>query len=87
MTLVLGMSFKNARMTATTKNGNQNGCRKSLIKMVAKGGIEPPTRGFSIRCSTTSCICLILEGREAPYLTLGSMLLFKVTIFHVIFIG
>ncbi len=25
---------------------------KSLIYLVAKGGIEPPTRGFSIRCST-----------------------------------
>jgi len=23
-----------------------------LIYLVAKGGIEPPTRGFSIRCST-----------------------------------
>ena len=22
------------------------------LKLVAKGGIEPPTRGFSIRCST-----------------------------------
>ena len=23
-----------------------------LFYMVAKGGIEPPTRGFSVRCST-----------------------------------
>jgi len=23
-----------------------------LNSLVAKGGIEPPTRGFSIRCST-----------------------------------
>ena len=25
---------------------------KGLAFLVAKGGIEPPTRGFSIRCST-----------------------------------
>jgi hypothetical protein len=25
---------------------------KPLIRLVAWGGIEPPTRGFSIRCST-----------------------------------
>ena len=25
---------------------------KSLIKMVARDGIEPSTRGFSVRCST-----------------------------------
>ena len=25
---------------------------KILFAMVAKGGIEPPTRGFSVRCST-----------------------------------
>jgi hypothetical protein len=25
---------------------------KLLIEMVARGGIEPPTRGFSVRCST-----------------------------------
>jgi hypothetical protein len=26
--------------------------RRKLLKMVAKGGIEPPTHGFSVRCST-----------------------------------
>ncbi len=26
--------------------------RFSSIKMVARDGIEPPTRGFSVRCST-----------------------------------
>jgi hypothetical protein len=25
---------------------------KPLVHLVAWGGIEPPTRGFSIRCST-----------------------------------
>jgi hypothetical protein len=29
---------------------DQNGIRNE--KMVARGGIEPPTRGFSVRCST-----------------------------------
>jgi hypothetical protein len=27
-------------------------CEDSGFRLVAKGGIEPPTRGFSVRCST-----------------------------------
>ena len=27
--------------------------QKSVIEMVARDGIEPPTRGFSVRCSTS----------------------------------
>ena len=29
------------------------GGRKPLKRMVPRGGIEPPTRGFSIRCAIT----------------------------------
>jgi hypothetical protein len=31
-----------------TKNSSQGGYRMSPNKMVARGGIEPPTRGFSV---------------------------------------
>ena len=38
--------------TPKTTKPTGSGWAKYLIYMVAKGGIEPPTRGFSIRCST-----------------------------------
>ena len=34
------------------ENINSVKSAKSLILMVPRGGIEPPTRGFSVRCST-----------------------------------
>jgi integrase len=37
-----------------TKNQKQpEGCSQSVDSMVARDGIEPPTRGFSVRCSTS----------------------------------
>ena len=37
---------------AQTKARNECGLRKALKSLVAGEGIEPPTRGFSIPCST-----------------------------------
>jgi hypothetical protein len=33
-------------------DAQRTGFFAALMNLVAKGGIEPPTRGFSIRCST-----------------------------------
>ena len=33
------------------------------IKMVPEGGFEPPTRGFSIRCSTPELLGLTANNR------------------------
>jgi hypothetical protein len=41
-----------ATSSPETTKPNRGGWAKLLIYLVAKGGIEPPTRGFSIRCST-----------------------------------
>lgn len=37
---------------APTQEYESEEIRKSLKQMVARGGIEPPTRGFSVRLST-----------------------------------
>jgi hypothetical protein len=29
-----------------------------VMEVVARGGIEPPTRGFSVRSATKTCYCL-----------------------------
>jgi hypothetical protein len=40
------------RLDASRNNVGDFCGREYCQMMVAKGGIEPPTRGFSIRCST-----------------------------------
>ena len=38
------------RFTGKKKGNNEKA--EILIKMVPRGGIEPPTQGFSVLCST-----------------------------------
>ncbi len=46
---------KGVRFRLPATNSAQSTVRSitfGMMKMVARGGIEPPTRGFSIHCST-----------------------------------
>ena len=47
-----GLDFAEAQMLHKMEKGRQDGSPKLLIILVARDGIEPPTRGFSVRCST-----------------------------------
>ena len=47
--LFLGNYMDNLLTNGFSKNW---GIRKPLVMLVARGGIEPPTHGFSVRCST-----------------------------------
>ena len=41
-----------AQMLHKNEKGCRDGSPKLLKILVARDGIEPPTRGFSVRCST-----------------------------------
>jgi len=45
-----GNCCQSAKATWAAERGKLQ--RISIVRMVARGGIEPPTRGFSVRCST-----------------------------------
>ena len=47
--LLLGNYMDNLLINGFFKNCK---FRKLLLMLVARGGIEPPTHGFSVRCST-----------------------------------
>ena len=46
------VSFLRPTLVLQGKAGSSGKRRKSLILLVPRGGIEPPTRGFSVLCST-----------------------------------
>ena len=47
-----GLDCDEAQMLHKMGKGRRDGSPKQLIILVARDGIEPPTRGFSVRCST-----------------------------------
>ena len=55
LTLLLAVwtGLEPATSAVTGRHSNQlNYQTSNIIKMVVPGGIEPPTRGFSVLCST-----------------------------------
>ena len=53
MTKTIGTVKKNPTPPShTAEIGNRRKREKPLKGMVPRGGFEPPTRGFSVRCST-----------------------------------
>ena len=46
------LDFARLRSGERTPHSSERTPNRSVVLMVPRGGIEPPTRGFSVRCST-----------------------------------